>query len=356
MWKFLESEMKVIHGLTQDAMMTDAEIADRYHLRKGTVASIRRRLVDAGAIFYANVPSFNKLGCHMIGFDMGTFEPSERMDTRTNEYIEFCNQTPEVFHSIIGGNSLVFYTAMRDITEYELFLQAHNRFFTGAKRSLKARMRSTQFPFEISRGTFVPNFSSIVHNYFKLDVPPPKLKFPAPVEITEPDFTGAEKISLVAMVENPLASDREIADIAKISRQAVTRIRNKFTDESILTKVCIPRLYKWGFEICVVAHALFSMDMPWDKRLKTQPRGVMDGSFFTLSKPDEAVGTYLIPKYTGFTESLDNILAWYHKAGAFDEKPTITMFPLERTVELRNFDYGPAVRRLLLKREGRRNL
>ncbi len=356
MWKFLESEMRVIHGLTQDATMTDADIADKYGLRTGTVATIRRRLVEAGAVFYVNVPSFNKLGCEMIGFDAGMMEPSERMDVRTNEYIQFCNQTPEIFHSIIGGTSLVMFTAFRSISEYELFLQSHNRFFTGTKRPLKARLNGTQFPFEVSRGTFVPNFGAIVHNYFKLDVPAPKQKFPVQAELTSPDFTEAEKACLVAMVENPLASDREIANIAKLSRQAVTRIRNKFSDESILTKVCIPRLYKWGFEICAVAHALFCMDMSWDKRLKTTPRAVVDSSYYTLSKPDESVANYLIPKYTTFTESLDNILAWYHKAGAFDEKPTITLFPLERTIELRNFDYGPAVRNLLLKRSVRGKL
>lgn len=356
MWKFLESEMKVIHGLTQDASMTDAQIADMYGLRKGTVATIRRRLTDAGALFYVNVPAFNKLGCELIGFDEGLLEPSERMDVRTNEYIEFCNRSPRIFQGIIGGTSVVLFTAFRNITEYEFFLQSHNKFFSGSKRPLKARLHGTQFPFSVSRGTFIPNFATIVHGYFKLDVPPPKPRPPVSVEVTEPDFTEAEKRSLVAMVENPMASDREIADIGKLSRQAVTRIRNRFSEESILTKVCIPRLYKWGFEICVVAHALFSMDMAWDKRLKTQPRQVMDGSFYTLSKPDESVATYLIPKYSGFTENLDNTLAWYHKSAAFDEKPTITMFPLERTVELRNFDYGPAVRSLLLKPAGKGKL
>ena len=39
MWKFLESEMKVILGLTEDADRTDSEIADTYGLRNGTVAT-----------------------------------------------------------------------------------------------------------------------------------------------------------------------------------------------------------------------------------------------------------------------------------------------------------------------------
>jgi DNA-binding Lrp family transcriptional regulator len=356
MWKFLESEMKVILGLTEDANRTDSEIADAFGLRNGTVASIRRRLVDSGAVFYVNVPAFNKLGCEMIGFHYGTAEPSERTDVRTNDYLEFCNLCPQIFEGIIGGSSIVFFTAFKNVTEYELLMQTHSRFFTGPRRASKARLHGTQFPFSLSRGTYVPNFASIVHGFFKLDVPAPKTRIPMPVEIVTPDFSKTEKTALVAMVENPLASDREIGSIVKLSRQAVTRMRNKFVEEGIITKVCIPRLYKWGFEICAIAHAQFNMELPWENRLKTQPRNVVNQSFLSLSKPDEAVASYLIPKFSAYSEVLDSTLAWYHKANAFDEKPTITLFPLERSVELRNFDYGPAVRNLLLGAGNQGNL
>lgn len=355
MWKFLESEMKVIIGLTEDANRTDSEIADLFGLRNGTVATIRRRLVDSGAVFYVNVPAFNKLGCEMIGFHNGAAEPSERADVRTNDYLEFCNLCPQIFEGMIGGGSVVFFTAFKNVTEYEQLMQTHSRFFTGARRVSKARLHGTQFPFSLSKGTYVPNFASIVHSFFKLDLPAPKPRIPIPAEVVTPDFSTTEKNALVAMVESPLASDREIASVVKLSRQAVTRIRNKFVEEGIITKVCIPRLYKWGFEICAIAHAQFNMELSWDKRLKTQPRDVVNQSFLSLSKPDEAVASYLIPKFSGFSESVDNILAWYHKANAFDEKPTITLFPLERAVELRNFDYGPAVRNLLMSSERKGN-
>lgn len=356
MWKFLESEKKVILGLTENADRTDSEIADAYGLRKGTVASIRRRLTDSGAVFYVNVPAFNKLGCEMIGFHIGNAEPTDRADVRNRDYLEFSNSCPRIFEGMIGGSSVVFYTAFRDVTEYELFMQAHSQFFTGPRRASKARLHGTQFPFSLSRGTYTPSFASIVHNFFKLDVPAPKSRMPIRMDIVTPDFSATEKATLVAFVENPLASDREIASVVKLSRQAVTRIRNKLVEEEVITRVCIPRLYKWGFEICAIAQARFNMELPWDKRLKTQPSNVVNGSFYTLSKPDEAIASYLIPKFTGFSEGVDNTLAWYQKVGAFDEKPVITLFPLERTVELRNFDYGPAVRNLLLKADGRRNL
>jgi len=348
MWKFLESEMKVIFGLAEDASRTDAQIADMFDLKKGTVASIRRRLLDAGAMSYVNVPAFNKLGCEMIGYHVGTTEPSDRSDAKVNHYLEFCTKSPQIFQGLIGGTSIVFYTALRNATEYEEFVQNHNRFFSGSRRDSRAKLSGAVFPFALSRGDLLPNFAAIVHRHFQLNEPYPKTSVPKGAEVETPDLSDTEKRTLVAMVENPRMSDRQISSMIRLSRQAVTRIRNKLLEEDLMTLVCIPRLYKWGFEICAVAHPRFNMEISWDKRLKSQPRECVDLSFLTLSKADESVANYLIAKYTDYSEQLEGILAWYHKVKAFDEPPEITLFPLERCTELRTFEYGPAVRNLLL--------
>jgi DNA-binding Lrp family transcriptional regulator len=349
MWKFLESEMRVILGLCEDATRTDAQIADAYRLKKGTVASIRRRLLDAGAITYVNVPAFNKLGCEMIGFHLGSTEPSERSDTRANHYMEFTSKAPQVFEGLIGGSSIVLYTALRNATELDAFTQLHNRFFTGLRRESKAKLTSSVFPFAMSRGTYVPNFAPIVHRYFGLDTPPPKSEIPVSAEVESPDMSETEKHTLVSLVENPKASDREIAATVGLSRQAITRIRNKLIEEEVYTPICMPRLYKWGFEICAIAHPTFNMELGWEKRLKTQPRESVDLSYYSLSKADEAVANYIVAKYSTYSDQLEGILAWYHKVRAFDGKPEITLFPLERCTELRTFEFGPAVRHLLLE-------
>jgi DNA-binding Lrp family transcriptional regulator len=348
MWRFLESEMLVILGLAEDATRTDAQIADIYGLKKGTVASVRRRLLDAGAITFANVPAFNKLGCEMIGFHLGTAEPTERVDARADNYIEFTNMTPQLFHGLTGGNSVVFYTALKNATEYDKIVQSHNKFFSGARRGSKARMVSSVFPFALTKVNLVPNFAPIVHRFFDLDVPPPKSSPPVSAEVESPDLGRTERTTLVALVENPRASDREIAAIVGLSRQAITRIRNKLYEEGICNPVCLPRLYKWGFEICAVALVKFNMEVSWEKRLKSQPRECVDLSFYTLSKADEAAANYIVAKYSEYADQLQNILAWYHKARALDESPDITLFSLERSTELRTFEFGPAVRHLML--------
>ena len=348
MWKFLESEMLVILGLTEDAYRTDSEIADLYNLKKGTVSSVRRRLLDAGAIQYINVPSFDKLGCELIGSHLGTTEPSTRIDARATHYLEFCHKAPQVFHAMIGGGSIVLFSAFKNATEYDEFVQLHNRFFAGSRQPSKAKLMSSMFPFALTRLRETPNFAGIVHRHFGLDVPVPSCRPFLSGSVESPDLTDTERQTMVHMVENPDCSDREIAAKVGLSRQAITRIRNKFTDERLIKRVCIPRLFKWGFEIMVVAHPRFNMELGWDKRLKSQPRDCVDLSFFSLSKADEAVTNYALAKFSDYSEQLEGILAWYHKTKAFDEDPEIVLFSLERCTELRTFDYGPAVRNLLM--------
>jgi DNA-binding Lrp family transcriptional regulator len=347
MWRFLPSEMMVILGLSEDADRTDAEIAEKYGMNKGTVASVRRRLLDSGAIYFVNVPSFNKLGCELMAFHMGTTDPGVSSETKANNYLEFCDGAPNVFHGMIGGGHVSFHTVFRDATELESFLQEHNRFFSGARRPSKAKLDTAMFPYELTKGTYISNFAPIVHRFFQLDVPPPKARPLTSDSVTEPDLSENERGTLLELVAGPLLSDRQLASKVRLSRQAVTRIRRKLFEEGYLTRVCIPRLYKWGFEIYAVSHSRFSMDLRWDIRQKSQPKDTAELSFLTLSKADGAVTNHMISKYQEYAETQESMLGWFHKMKVFDESPQITVFSLERCTEMRSFDFLPAVRNLL---------
>jgi hypothetical protein len=347
MWRFLRTEMKVILSLVEDATRTDREIAELYDMNIGTVAAVRRRLVDAGAVYYVNIPSFNKLGCEMIGFHLGSTDPAVSSEAKISNYMEFCSRAPQVVDAIIGGNSIALYSIFKNATELEKFIQGHNRFFSGSKRASKARLTTTAFPYSISRGTYTMNFAPLVHGFFNLDVPAPKPRPNVTVEVQEMDLSENEQRVLLALVENPKAADRKISSVAKLSRQAVTRIRHKLEEEAYFSPVCVPRLYKWGFEIYAVVRARFTLDFGWSRRLQQQPEDASGLSFYTLSKADEGVGNYMISSFQEYIARIDPLLAWYHKTRTFDENPEITLFSLEQCIELKTFEYGPALRHVL---------
>jgi DNA-binding Lrp family transcriptional regulator len=347
MWRFLRSEMMVMLSLVEDATRTDKEVAELFGMNVGTVAAVRRRLVDAGAVYYVNIPSFNKLGCEMMAFHIGSTDPAVSGDVKVSNYLEFCSKSPQVFDAIIGGNSLSMFSVFRNGTEMERFIQSHNRYFSGAKRASKAKLATTAFPYSISRGTYGTNFAPLVHRFFKLDVPEPEARQPVSVEVESMDLSQNEQKVLLSLVENPTASDRHLASVVHLSRQAVTRIRHKLEEEGYYTSVCVPRLYKWGFEIYAVVRAQFSLDYGWTKRIHQQPKETTDLSFFTLSKADEGVGNYMISTFQEYVASIDPLLSWYHKTRALEENPEISLFSLEQCIELKTFEFGPALRHVI---------
>ena len=347
MWRFLPSEKLVIVAMIEDPSRTDAEIAEVCGMRTSTVATVRRRLLDAGAVFYINIPSFNKLGCEMIAFSKGVLNPAVSSDVKTDNYLDFCNHSPEIFDAIIGSQAVMFLSVLKSSADMEDQMLRHNKFFSGTRKPSKARLSTIAFPYELSRGTYTTNFAPLVHRFFKLDTPRPKPRPPVTVEVESPDLSENEKKVLVALVESPISPDREIATCVGLSRQTVTRIRHKLLEEEYCTFSCIPRLYRWGFEIFSTVHVRFAADFVWSDKFDAQPSEPVDYSFYSLLKPDEAVASHMISTFQDFTEGVEAGLAWYHKEKAFDQEPDITLMSLEHCVELKTFEFVPALRSVL---------
>ena len=350
MWRFLPFEKLVIVSMVEDPDRTDMEIAEIHGMSVSTVASVRRRLIDAGALFYINVPSFHKLGCEMLAFHKGPLDPAVSNEVKASHYMEFCVASPQIFDAIIGSQSLVFMSVLRDSAELEDLMLRHGRFFSGMRKPSKARLSNTAFPYKVSKGTYTTNFAPLVHRFFDLDTPRPAPHPPVSVEVTTPDLSENEQNVLMALVEHPAAPDREIASIVGLSRQAVTRIRHKLQEEEYYTFICVPRLYRWGFEIFTTIHVRFAADFAWSDRYDEQPSEPIDYSFFSLLKPDEAVASHMISTFHDYTRGLEDSLAWYHKEKAFDGEPDITLMSLEHCVEIKTFEFGPALRNLLVGR------
>jgi len=351
MWKFLPFEKLVILSIVEDASRTNAEVAELNGMNVGTVAAVRRRMLDAGAVYYINVPSFHKLGCEMMAFSQGTLDPAVSSDIKTSDYMEFCSLFPQIFDGIIGTQSLVLLSVLRNAADLDDLMQGHNRFFSGGKKVSKAKLSTTSFPYRLSRGTYKTNFAPLVHRFFGLDNPRPKPRSQMSVEVTSMDLRKNEQEVLMALIEHPTDPDRRIATIAGLSRQAVTRIRHKLLEEEYYTPICVPRLYRWGFEIYSVVHVRFTADFAWSEKFDKQPTEPIDYSFFSLMKPDEAISNHMISTFHDYSHGLDAGLEWYHKERAFESEPGMTLMSLEHCVEMKTFEFGPALRHLLTGKE-----
>jgi len=352
--RFVRSELLVMQGLLDDGTHSDKDIAERFGMKTGTVASARRRLVSSGTVTYAYIPAFNRLGCEMLGFHLGTADLTVSLEKRSSQYAEFCTVSPQVFFGILGGNSVLFYTALKDATEHERFMEGYDRFFSGKMKGSRTRLQSHMFPYRLSWGTYSLNFSPLVRLCYGVEGPEPRARLPRTEDIEEPDLKGTEAKGLVTFVEKPWLTDEAVSNIIGVSRQAVTSMRNKFVERGLLHPAWIPDLRTWGLEILVAIHAHFLEEIPWEKVTGESDHGdLLRNSFFTMAKKYEVVGNHISPSFEHFSDLSDRTNRIFERLPLLGARPEIALFPLGRARFLRYFEFGPAVRHLLLG-DGRR--
>ena len=148
---FRESEKLVILGLTQDANLTDASLARRFSMKESTVSSIRRRLMDSRQIYFANVPSFHKLGCEMFVQLYGSTNPAVPKDVKDVSHLAFLDETPEIFDSVSGEGFIMMSGVFRNFSDYLEALDRYDKHFMGVRTAEKADLRSVFFPLETSK-------------------------------------------------------------------------------------------------------------------------------------------------------------------------------------------------------------
>jgi len=347
--RYLRTELLVMQGLLEDGTRSDRDISERFGLKTGTVASARRRLVKSGAVTFSNIPAFNLLGCEMLGFHVGVADLTVAPEKRVGHYADFCNLNPQVFLGILGGNSAVFYTALRNATENESFLQSHYRFFSGKMRGPRTRLQSHLFPYPLSWGTYCFNFAPIIRAYYDIDGPEPVVRIPTNEELEEPDFNGSEAKTYVAFVEKPWLTDEAVSKVAGVSRQAVTSMRHKFVEKGLMCPTWIPDFRVWGFEMFASIHSHVVEEIPWEKvTSRTEPKDALHLSFLTLGKGNEIVGNYAHPGFEQYSQLSEKAMGVFERLSILEEKPHVILFSLATARFLRYFEFGPAVRRLLL--------
>lgn len=349
MKRYLRTELLVMQGLLEDGTSSDRDISERFGLKTGTVASARRRLVKSGAIAYSNIPAFNRLGCEMVGLHIGTADLTVSLEERSSQYADFCDLNPEIFLGIMGGNSIVLYTALRNATENESLLQGHHRFFSGKIRGPRTRLRSHLFPYPLSWGTYCFNFAPILRAHYDFDGPEPVARMPRNEKLEDPDFNGSEAKVFVSFIEKPWLTDEAVSRIGGVSRQAVTSMRNKFVDSGLMCPTWIPDFRVWGFEMFASIHSHVIEEIPWERITpETEPKEALHLSFLTLGKGNEIVGNYAHPGFEQYSELSEKVMGVFEKLSLLEEKPHAILFSLATARFLRYFEFGPAVRQLLL--------
>jgi DNA-binding CsgD family transcriptional regulator len=344
---FRESEKLVIYGLTQDAHLTDASLARRFGMKESTVSSVRRRLMDSRNIYFANVPSFHRLGCRLIVQLYGSTNPAVPKDVKDASHLGFFDETPEIFDSVSGEGFIMMSGAFQTFSSYLEAMDRYEKHFMGVHGAEKADLKAVFFPLDISRVRYSYNFSPGLHRIFNLDVPEPEPVRPELLRVEETELSLMEKRTLIYLAEYPHATDAQIAQLLGKSRQTVTNVRKRLERKGMFTRVCIPLLLTWSIDLIAYVHLRFRPDLELEQRDELSMEDWVSQSWYTAERESEAFMTYMFRDYKDYLNEMQRMMRPLLESNVLRGDPQIFLVSTVAARELRDCHFAPIVRRLV---------
>lgn len=344
---FRESEKLVIYGLTQDAHLTDSSLARKFGMKESTVSSIRRRLMDSRQIYFANVPSFHKLGCEMFVQLYGSTNPAVPKDIKDASHLTFLDETPEIFDSVSGEGFIMMSGVFRSFSDYLDALDRYDRHYLGVHAAEKADLRSAFFPLETSKLRYTYNFAPGLHRIFGLDVPRPVPGIPERYEVETVDLSIMEKRTLINLAEFPHATDAQIAQTLGKSRQTVTNVRKRLERKGMFSRVCIPLLFTWNIDLIAFVHLRFRPDLGRPRRAALSSEDWIGLSWYTLERDSEAYVVYMFRDYRDYVSEMQRMMKPLLEGGVLTADPHISLVSTAAAKELRDCHFAPMVRKFV---------
>ena len=344
---FRESEKLVIYGLAQNAQLTDSSLARRFDMKESTVSSIRRRLMDSRNIYFANVPSFHKLGCELIAQLYGSTNPAVPKDVKDSAHLAFLDQTPEVFDSVSGEGFIMMSSAFRNFSDYLSAVDRYDTHFSGIRLAERGDLKSVFFPLETSKVSYSYNFAPGLHRILNLDLPKPEPRRPQHYQVETVPLSPIEKRILVDLVEYPHATDAQISQMIGKSRQTVTSVRKRLEKKGMFTRVCIPLLFTWNIDLIAFVHLKFRPDLDEETRDSISNLDWVEYSWYTLERASEAYAVYMFRDYRDYVSEMQRMMKPLLEEGVLRGDPAVSLVSTAAAKELRDCFYGPLVRKFV---------
>jgi len=132
-----------------------------------------------------------------------------------------------------------------------------------------------------------------------------------------------------------------IAKKIDVSRQAISNIKQRLTDEGLLATINIPNINEIGLEILVLSHVFFNPRcMIKDRRAGINFLLQKTPQMFTITGSFESVMLHSVANYEEFNFFKNKLLSIYSTHSFIRGEPKIMLFPISDLVFHKYFDFS----------------
>jgi len=347
-FELTKKEKLMLYGLVKYPQLTDKQLSEKLDLKHSTVTSIRHRLKENEYLRKLIIPKLQSKGCEMLVVIYTNFSPLIPLEER----VEITGKAIEVFDEIffsIGeqdkGFSLSF---SKDYATIGRINDIRTQTFGGRGLLEEEYPNMVIFPFEISKIYRFFDFAPLLKSSFELDSN-------TETEVENVDFGGIEDVVFsdteknvyCVLVSYPELSDSDIGRELGVSRHTISRLRRKFEENNLMSRVTLPNFVKLGFEILAFYHIRFNpRNLP---NMEDDEAALLmsDSTVFLASRRFEAVVISIYKDYDDYKTDMMKIIQVLKENQWIAEDPMIRTYGLNTMVFIKDFKFAPIASKIV---------
>ncbi len=341
-----KNEKRVLYGLVRYPELNDSELSDIINVKLSTLTSIKRRLYDQGFLRKLTVPLLNLLGCEMLAVIYTQFNPVIPLEERVNNTKKTIEVFDEIFYSVGEQEKGFSISLSKNYTNIGKINDIRTETFGEIGLLEKEYPNEIVFPFEISNIIRFFDFSSVLKDFFDLDIVDNiDNKNNLFNEIDCINLNNKEKIVYSTLVQNPNATTQKIGDIVGLSRHTVSRMKKGFFKNNMLKTITIPNLKKLGFEIL----AFYPINFDPNKHPSEKDIEFLDtnSTIFFARRKFESVIISAYHNYQKYKEDKMHKIRYLKENELISKTPQIGKYMFERMKVIKDFNFSPISKKML---------
>lgn len=333
-FKLTNKEKLVLWGLVEHPELSDVELSKKLDIKRRTLSAVKTKLKNNKMFSTIIVPDFNMLGCEILTFHYGNFNPNFKYEDR-KEDAKKITECEELVYTGTTGREYFGISISKNFTEF--IKKANPISIAYTQKKFFENVNIVYFPLEISSYHFL-DFSGLMKMLFRLDVECEKKREQKGESVK---LTKKEKKVLYALVKMPDAKTEEIVSKTGIPEYALSRIKKKLLDNGVIKILKIPSLEVLRCcELMALIHIKYKLNAR--NGCNHNPECI-----FGISSDSESVSLFLFKNYTDYRDYYDKKLEHLRKNDLITEEPDVLLFSLQKFNHFKEFSFAPLVKKLL---------
>jgi len=341
-------EKLMLYGLVKYPQLTDKELSEKLDLKHSTVTSIRHRLKENEYLRKLIIPKLQSMGCEMLVTIYTHFSPLIPLLERVEITGKTIEVFPEIFFSVGEQDKGFSLSLSKDYATIGRINDIRTQTFGGRGLLEEEYPNTVVFPFEISKIYRFFDFAPLLTSSFKLDAETEaeveNVDFGSKEDVV---FSDTEKNAYCILVSYPELSDSDVGRELGVSRHTVSRLRRKFEENNLMSKLNLPNFVKLGFEILAFYHIRFDPRNPPDMEEDEAASLMSDSTVFLASRRFEAVIISIYKDYEEYKRDRTRIMQVLKENQWIAEDPIVRTYGLNTMVFIKDFKFAPIASKIV---------